>query len=58
VGLQFRDEQRLARALLAAGGIAELVGPSREDATQVAIISALAPYRTADCGYQLENEWH
>jgi hypothetical protein len=44
--------------MLAAGGIVEVVGPSREEAVRTAIIEALAPYRTPTGGYRLENEWH
>ena len=39
---EYSDEDALARALLAAGGIVE----------------AMAPCRTADGGYRLDNDWH
>jgi hypothetical protein len=43
--------------MLAAGGIAELVGPSREEELRTAILEALAPHRTPSGGYRLEDEW-
>jgi SAM-dependent methyltransferase len=54
---EYADEDALARALLAAGGIVEVVGPSREEVRD-AIVEAMAPYRAADGGYRLDNEWH
>lgn len=55
---EYPDEQTLARGMLAAGGIVEVVGPSREDAVRAAIVEALASCRTSTGGYRLENEWH
>jgi SAM-dependent methyltransferase len=55
---RYPDEDELSRGLLAAGGIAVKAGPAREEALRAAIVAALAPYRTPDGGYRLENEWH
>ena len=55
---EYADEDTAARALLAPAGLARLVGPEREDEVRRAIIAGLAPYRTADGGYRLENEFH
>ena len=54
---RFLDEETLARALVAAAGLALLVGPDREAEAKAAIVTGLAPYRTADGGYVLENEF-
>lgn len=40
------------------GGIAELVGPSREDELKAAIVEGLAPYRADDGSYRLRNQYH
>jgi SAM-dependent methyltransferase len=55
---EYPDEDSLGRAMVAAGGIAALVGPSREASVRRQIVDALAPYRSADGGYRLENEYH
>lgn len=55
---EFPDEETLGRAMVAPAGIAELVGASQEDALKAAIVEGLAPYRTAEGGYRLENEYH
>jgi hypothetical protein len=47
----------LARALVAPAGLALLVGPDREAEARAAIVAGLAPYRAADGGYVLENEF-
>jgi SAM-dependent methyltransferase len=54
----YTDADELARAMLSAAGIGAFVGPEREPALREAVLDALAPYRTADGGYRLENEWH
>ena len=54
---RFPDEETLARALVAPAGLALLVGPDREAEAKAAIVTGLAPYRTADGGYVLENEF-
>jgi SAM-dependent methyltransferase len=56
--LEFPDEETLRRAMVAPAGIAELVGPSREEAVKDAIVEGLAPYRTDEGTYRLENEFH
>ena len=55
---EYADEEELGRELLAPAGLAELVGPEREDAVRWQIVEALAPHRTPDGGYRLENEFH
>jgi hypothetical protein len=55
---QYPDEQTLSRLLVAAAGIAKLVGPEREDDIRAQIVDALAPYRTEQAGYRLNNEFH
>jgi SAM-dependent methyltransferase len=55
---EFADEGELARAMLSAGGISELVGLARQAEVSEAIVEALAPFRTQDGGYRLQNEWH
>jgi SAM-dependent methyltransferase len=54
---EYPDEQALGRCLVAPGGIATLVGPEREAAVRAQIVAALAPYRTAQGGYRLHNEF-
>jgi len=55
---EYADEETLGRLLLAAAGIGEVAGPSREGKLRAAIVEALEPYRTESGGYRLENEWH
>ena len=55
---EYPDEQALVRGMLAAGGLAMLAGPTREEAIGQAIVEALAPHRSPSGGYRLENEWH
>src|SRR5919198_4227881 len=56
--LEFPDDQALTDALTSAGGLSVIVGPEREPELRTALVEAMAPYRTADGGYRLENEWH
>jgi SAM-dependent methyltransferase len=53
----YPDEETLARALVAPAGLALLVGPEREDEIKAAIVEGLAPFRTADGSYRLDNEY-
>jgi SAM-dependent methyltransferase len=53
----YEDEDALTRSLLSAGGVGEAAG-DREPEVRAALIDVLAPYRTADGGYRLENAWH
>jgi SAM-dependent methyltransferase len=53
----YPDEQALARALVAPVGLAVLAGPEREDEIKAAIVEGLAPFRTADGRYRLDNEY-
>ena len=56
--LGYPDEDTLRRALVAAAGIAVLVGPDREDEVKDAIGAGLAPHRTPDGSYRLNNTFH
>jgi SAM-dependent methyltransferase len=53
----YPDDETLARALVAPAGLAVLVGPQREHEVRAAIVAGLAPFRTDDGGYRLENEY-
>jgi SAM-dependent methyltransferase len=55
---EFADAETLARALVAPAGLAVLAGPEREDEVKAAIVAGLAPFRSADGGYRLRNEFH
>jgi SAM-dependent methyltransferase len=55
---RYEDDDDLARGMLSPAGIGTFVGPEREPALRSAVLDALAPYRTADGSYRLENEWH
>jgi SAM-dependent methyltransferase len=55
---EFPDDEALGRAMLAPAGIATLVGPDREDEVRRKIVDGLAPHRTVEGGYRLENEFH
>lgn len=55
---EYPDEETLGRAMMAPAGIAALVGPEREEEVRAAIVEGLAPYRTPEGGYRLENEFH
>ena len=48
----------VGRMLLAPAGLAALIGPEREDEVRAQIVEAVAPHRTADGSYRLENEMH
>ena len=56
--LEYSDEDTLRRALVAPAGLAVLVGPDREEAVKDAISAGLAPYRTPDGSYRLQNTFH
>jgi SAM-dependent methyltransferase len=55
---EYPDAETLGRAVVAVAGLAVLAGPEREDALKAAIVDGLAPYRSADGGYRLSNEYH
>ena len=55
---EFAGDEELGRAMLAPAGIGDLVGSEREDSVRSKIVEALAPCRTADGSYRLENEFH
>jgi hypothetical protein len=44
--------------LVAPAGIPSLIGPEREEAIRAQIVEVLSPYRTAEGGYRLHNEFH
>jgi hypothetical protein len=54
---EYADDDDLGREMLATAGIAELVGPSREEDVRRQIVEALARYRKDDRGYRLANEF-
>jgi SAM-dependent methyltransferase len=54
----YEDDDDLARGMLSPAGLGTFVGPQREPELRAAVLAALAPYRTADGPYRLENEWH
>ena len=54
---EYRDDDELTRGLLAAAGVGDAAG-DREPEVRAALLDALAPYRTPEGGYRLENEWH
>ena len=54
---EYQDAETLGRALVAVAGLATLAGPGRESELKAAIVAGLAPYRRADGGYRLENEY-
>jgi SAM-dependent methyltransferase len=54
---EYPDSDTLARALVAPAGLALLAG-DREPEVKRAIVEGLAPFRTAEGGYRLENEYH
>jgi SAM-dependent methyltransferase len=54
---EFADAEALGRAMVAPAGLAVLAGPEREHEVRAAIVEGLAPYRTPDGRYRLENEF-
>ena len=55
---EFRDEQALGRAMLSPGNVAVALRSAPEATLRDGIVEALAPYRSTDGSYRLENEWH
>jgi SAM-dependent methyltransferase len=55
---EYRDEETLARAMVAVAGLATLAGVGREPELKAAIAAGLSPYRRADGSYRLSNEYH
>jgi SAM-dependent methyltransferase len=53
----YEDDDALVRSLLSAASVGDAAG-AREPEVGKALIDVLSPYRTADGGYRLENEWH
>jgi SAM-dependent methyltransferase len=56
--MHYPDAETLGRRLVAAAGIAKLVGPDREPGVREALIAALEPRRRADGSYHLDNAFH
>jgi SAM-dependent methyltransferase len=54
---EYPDEDALAASLLSAAGVGVVAG-DREGEVRKALIEVLEPFRTAEGGYVLENEWH
>jgi hypothetical protein len=54
---EYQDDDALVRSLLSAASIGDAAG-EREDEVRQALIDVLAPYRTPEGGYVLENQWH
>jgi SAM-dependent methyltransferase len=54
----YEDDEALLRGLLAAGGVGAAAGKDGEAELRVGLLEVLAPFRAADGGYRLENEWH
>ena len=54
----YPSEAAMLRGLLAAGGLAVIAEEAGDGAVEAAIVEALAPYRTPDGGYRLENQAH
>jgi hypothetical protein len=43
--------------MVAPAGVAALVGPESEPEVRAAIVEGMAPFRSGDGGYRLENEF-
>jgi SAM-dependent methyltransferase len=54
---EYPDAGTLGRALMAPAGIAVLVGQEREAEVRAAIVEGLAPFRTDQGSYRLQNEF-
>ena len=55
---EFADEAAMLRAMLSAGSAVAAAEHVGRDLLVEAILGALAPYREADGGYRMPNEWH
>ena len=55
---EFPDQAAMLAAMLSAGSAVAAAEYAGREAVASAIVEALAPFRTADGGYRLENEWH
>jgi SAM-dependent methyltransferase len=55
---EFDNDEDLATAMVAPGGIVATLEQVGEDTVRSAIVNALARYRGPDGRYRLENEWH
>jgi SAM-dependent methyltransferase len=55
---EFRDDETLARALIAPAGLSVLIGAEREGEFKRSLIEGLASFRTATGSYRLSNEYH
>jgi SAM-dependent methyltransferase len=53
----YRDDAHALRALMSAGPAVLAIRTSGEDRVRDAIAGAIAPYRTADGGYRIENKF-
>jgi hypothetical protein len=55
---EFACEAALLRAMLSAGSAVAAVQQVGREQVEAAILTALAPWRSPDGSYRLENEWH
>ena len=53
----YADDAELTGSLMSAGGVGD-AAEEREDEVRAELIDVLAPFRSADGSYRLENEWH
>jgi SAM-dependent methyltransferase len=56
--MEYPDAETLGRLLVAAAGVARVVGPEREPEVRDALVAALEPRRHADGSYHLNNTFH
>jgi SAM-dependent methyltransferase len=54
---EYPDAETLGRLLVAPAGLATLIGAEHEEAVRGQIVEALAPRRTSDGVYRLDNEY-
>ena len=55
---EYADEPALLRSLLSSAPAVVAARTSGEQAVRAAVLDAMTPYRTADGGFRVENEWH
>jgi SAM-dependent methyltransferase len=54
---EYPDPETLGRLLVAPAGLATLIGPQHEETVRAQIVEALAPHRTPEGTYRLDNEY-
>lgn len=55
---EYPDGDTLVHRMLGVAPVAAAADTAGEERVREAILSSLAPYRSTDGGYRLENEWH